>query len=295
MQSFRDRLASARPLLLDGATGTELNRRGVDTALPLWSAAALWEAPNILAEIHADYVQAGAEVITANTFRTHSRSLQAGGLHGQALALTARAVEIARRACGDQAWVAGSQAPLEDCYAPELVPDDITLAREHAVMAAQLAEAGVDVILVETQHTIREAVAAARAASQTGLPVLVGFVCGSDGKLLSGESIERAVDAILPVQPAGLLINCTPTPAIDCALSDFAGLAPGLPFGAYGNIGEPDPIQGWRNTDAADPGNYAGYAAGWLSAGARLLGGCCGTTPEHIRRLARLIDAHDPS
>ena len=289
MRSFRDRLARPEPLLLDGATGTELNRRGVDTALPLWSAAALWEAPDVLRQIHRDYVEAGAELVTANTFRTHPRSLAAGGRRGQGPELTARAVQIAREACGDRAWVAGSQAPLEDCYSPELVPDDKALAREHELMSAQLAEAGVDVILVETQHTIREALAAATAATATGLPVLIGFVCDRDGKLLSGESLATAALAVLPLEPAGLLVNCTPTPTVGAALSGLSQVAAGLTIGAYGNIGEPDPVQGWRSTDAADPRVYSRYARSWLDHGAMLVGGCCGTTPEHIRQLASTI------
>src|SRR5436853_307232 len=80
MRPFRDRLAEPRPVLLDGATGTELNRRGVDTSLPLWSAAALRSAPEVVRQIHADYIAAGAEVVTANTFRTHERNRHAAGI-----------------------------------------------------------------------------------------------------------------------------------------------------------------------------------------------------------------------
>src|SRR5262245_41106780 len=116
MRPFRDRLAGTQPILLDGATGTELNRRGVDTSLPLWSAAALLRAPEVVRQIHADYVASGAQAITANTFRTHERNLRASGLADArrlASELTAQAVALARSAAGALAWVAGSQAPLE--------------------------------------------------------------------------------------------------------------------------------------------------------------------------------------
>jgi len=97
---FEDRLSSPQPLLLDGATGTELNRRGVDTGLPMWSANALLTdaGQDVLRQIHADYLAAGAEILTTNTFRTHRRALAPSGNSGRALELTRRAVDIARLA-----------------------------------------------------------------------------------------------------------------------------------------------------------------------------------------------------
>lgn len=290
MQAFAQRLADPRPVLLDGATGTELTRRGVDTSLPLWTAAAILEAPDVLRQIHRDYVEAGAELITANTFRTHARSLKAAGWDQRAGELTERAVQLAREAAGQRAWVAGSLAPLEDCYSPERTPADDALAREHAEQATNLAAAGVDCILAETMPTVREAMAAARAAVATGLPTWVGFVCDSEGKLLSGESVAEAAEGVLPLGPAGLLINCTPTPEVHRALAALRKAAGDMPLGAYGNIGRPDPQQGWVTTDAADPEAYARYAETWLSSGARLIGGCCGTTPDHIAALRKLLD-----
>ncbi len=287
MSMLVDRLeADQRPLLLDGATGTELNRRGVDTSLPLWSAAALLRAPDVLRQIHADYVAAGAEVITANTFRTHARNLLPAGMAHRAAELTRQAVEIARDAADGRAWVAGSQAPLEDCYCPELVPSDNELADEHEQMAQHLADAGVDAIGVETHNTIREAVAATRAASATGLPVLVSFVCGVDGRLLSGETIAAAVNAVKPFEPMALLVNCIPADGAEAMLRELQGGAAEISCGVFANVGRPDPDQGWVNTDAVDPQRYADHAERWLATGAKLIGGCCGTTPEHIRRLA---------
>lgn len=290
MMTLWERLNLDRwPLLLDGATGTELNRRGVDTSLPLWSTNALLTAPDILRDVHADYVAAGAEVITANTFRTHARNLQAADMQDRAAELTALAVQIARDAAGDNAWVVGSQAPLEDCYSPELVPGDADLQREHGQMAESLLAAGVDGIVVETQHTIREAVAATRAAAVTGVPVFTSFVCGLDGRLLSGESITDAVDAVRSLGPVALMLNCIPADAAEPMLRELLTAAKGLPCGVYANVGRPDPEQGWVNTDAVDPKAYARHAAAWIDAGARLIGGCCGTTPAHVREMARLI------
>jgi homocysteine S-methyltransferase len=253
----------------------------------------LLRAPEVVRQIHADYVAAGAEVITANTFRTHERNLRAGGIadaRRAAAELAAQAVALARSAAGERAWVAGSHAPLEDCYSPHLTPDDAKLEREHATMADNLAAAGVDLILVETQNTLREAVAATRAAAATGLPVLVSFVCGAGGRLLSGEKLADAARALLPLRPDAVLVNCAPARMMEDLLRELNTACGGIPIGCYANIGEMDAQQGWRNT-AEDPTVYARFAQRWLAAGARLVGGCCGTRPAHIAHLASLLTA----
>src|SRR6185436_2971426 len=115
-------------VLLDGATGSELHRRGLDTRMPLWSAAPLINAPDVVAQIHAEYVKAGAEIITANTFRTTRRAIARAGLKPQVKALVTKAVELARKS--KATYVAGSIAPLEDCYKPQIVPPNEELERE---------------------------------------------------------------------------------------------------------------------------------------------------------------------
>ena len=297
--SFLKRLAMPRPILLDGATGTELHRRGVSTDLPLWSAGALLDAPEVLSQIHADYVRAGAEMITANTFRAHRRSLARGG-HAyaeRAAELTGLAVGLARAAAAGAArecFVAGSQAPLEDCYSPELVPSQAECEREHAEMAQHLAAAGVDLILVETMNTIREAVAATRAARATGLPVLTSFVCRSDGLLFSGESVSSAVQAVAALGVAGLLINCTPSTTIHQPFAELRAAVKQQPWsvpiqGLYANIGHTNDIDGWTSTQDVTPLEYARLASGWLAQGANLIGGCCGTTPAHVAALRLML------
>lgn len=294
--SLRLRLAEGPPLLLDGATGTELQRRGVDTGLPLWSARALTDAPEVLRQIHMDYVQAGAEILTANTFRTHGRSLDHAGLAHRAREFTFRAVDLARAAFGDvgtDGWVAGSVAPLEDCYSPELVPPRRELEAEHREMVDHLAEAGVDLLLLETMNTTREAVVATLAAVETGLPTAVGFVCGRNGRLLSGEPVAEAVREVASVGPDLVVINCTPTPDVVVAL-EAAREATTLPLGAHANVGRADDEEGWVNTDSVDPDSYASYAAVWLEMDVRLVGGCCGTRPAHVRALRRMRDTRSP-
>lgn len=199
MRPFVNRLLDSQPLLLDGATGTELNRRGVDTSLPLWSAAALLDAEAVVRQVHTDYVDAGAELVTANTFRCHARNLANAGLAQRAAELTRRAVQLARDASAGRAYVAGSQAPLEDCCSSSCVP------------------------------------------------------------------AESALDA----------------------LDELRAAAPDMRLGVYANIGRPDPVQGWINSDAEQPESYALVACQWQARGAQLIGGCCGTTPAHIAAICR--------
>ncbi|MEK7275883.1 MAG: homocysteine S-methyltransferase family protein, partial [Chloroflexota bacterium] len=285
MSSFLTRLAQSNPLILDGATGTELNRRGVDTGLPLWSANALLtdSGMDTLCQIHLDYLEAGADILTANTFRTHRRALAESGC--DARELTNRSVEVAREAVaqfGAQSnrTIAGSIAPLEDCYSPGLVPPNAQCRAEHAERVHHLIEAGVDLLLIETMNTIREAAIAARLAVTTGLPTFVSFACGADGRLLSGETVTAAADVLLPIGIAAIGVNCGPTHALAAPLAELrAACGPDFPLIAYGNIGYADDKQGWVNTDAVDPDSYARTAARWP---AQIIGGCCGTTPEHI-------------
>ncbi|HME73294.1 MAG TPA: homocysteine S-methyltransferase family protein [Myxococcota bacterium] len=282
---------------MDGATGTEIERRSAfpaAAALPLWSTHALLRDTALLREIHRDYVRAGAEILTANTFRTQRRTLARAGLGERSEELTARAVAIARAAAEEAAppgravLVAGSQPTLEDCYHPERVPEDDALAREHAEHARALVRAGVDFILVETINTQREGVAALRAAREAGLPACVSFVCAAGGRLLSGEPLSEAVAACVELGPLAVLVNCLPAGFVSACLPALR--SSGLPFGVYPNLGAPDAVSGFRRSDDCAPEQFATLAESWLAAGARLVGGCCGTTPAHIAALARRLD-----
>jgi S-methylmethionine-dependent homocysteine/selenocysteine methylase len=284
--SLASALSRARPLLLDGATGTELERRGVRAELPLWSSWGLLEAPEVVREIHADYLRAGAEALTAATFRTHARSLAAAGLEARAAELCALAVRLAREA-GErterEAFVLGSAAPLEDCYHPERVPPDDALQREHARHARHLVRAGADAILVETINTVREGVAAACAAREAGAELLVSFVCARAARLLSGEPLGEALDAVAPFAPLAVGVNCLPPDAADECLPVLRA-----PFLVYANLGAPGAPLGAAARDAT-PAGFAAHARRWAEAGAAALGGCCGTGPAHIRALATAL------
>ncbi len=288
---YDDPTLRGRPLVFDGATGTELERHGVSVELPLWSTQGLLEAPETLERIHRDYVDAGADALTACTFRTQERILARAGLAGRAQELTRRAVEIARRAAGAAArpvLVVGSAPPLEDCYRPDLVPDAGALAREHAAHANNLLAAGVDEILAETHCTIREARAAAKAAREADLPCRVSFVATAGARLLSGESLGDAIEAVAPLCRA-VGVNCLPLLHVDACVTALR--ASGLPWGVQPNLGAPgahphDP----REHDCA-PAEFAQAVANWIEAGASFVGGCCGTRAAHVAAIRARIDA----
>ncbi|MEZ5942792.1 MAG: homocysteine S-methyltransferase family protein [Planctomycetaceae bacterium] len=291
MSDFRTRLNSDVPLIMDGATGTELTRRGLELTPPLWSASAILQAPELLQQIHRDYVEAGAQLITANTFRTHARNLREAGFLHRAKGLTVRAVEIARTAGTEKYFVAGSIAPLEDCYSPQLTPSLGELEDEHAAHTEHLASAGVDCLLVETQITIREAVIAAKAATDTGLPVLVSFTLAElpgGARLLSGEPLQEAINAVTKLEIDGLLLNCIPAEDILPAVAQVT-IPSCVALGAYANTGRLLANGSWVKTEAVNPAVYAVHAQAWKTSEIKLLGGCCGTTPEHVRQLAKAV------
>lgn len=293
-----------RVLLLDGATGTELTRRGVPTPLPLWSTGALRDHPDVVRAIHCDYVKAGADIIVANTFRANVRTLRSAGMLKDGETLNRCAVELARQGVIDglsrrptlrgneypEVMVAASVAPVEDCYHPERVPDESTLVDEHGRMMAWLSTAGLDLIWIETINTVREARAAARAASNENLPFVVSFVVRENGDLLSGEALEDAIAAVEPFEPLAIGLNCIPPEGMTRSLPRLrAGTR--RPLIAYAHLGNPEPISGWSFAQDLSAEEYAEHAVRWIEIGARIVGGCCGTTPAHIAALRPLVDA----
>mgnify|MGYP001117876642 CR=1 FL=1 len=282
--SFRA-LLSGRPLLLDAALGTELSRRGAPAAAPLWSARAVLEAPDLVLEVHRENAAAGADVLTAGTFRT-----QPGLLGEAAREATRLAVALARRASEARPGilVAGSVAPVADCWRPDLVPGDAELARLHALHAGSLAAAGVDFLLLEPFGTAREWLAAARAASATGLPVVACATTREDGALLSGEPLAGAALALLELSdpPVAVGVNCVAARRLGASLALLGAAAPGVPLAAFGNTGLPLDEAAGAFAEPIEPAAYAAVAEGWVALGARLVGGCCGTRAEHVAALA---------
>ncbi len=277
--------------ILAGATGTEIQRRGFPTVLPLWSAGVLFENPDLLKNIYRDYINAGADIITTNTFRTQRRTLKKTSKEADWERINRLAVKIAKEAADlspRRILVAGSIAPLEDCYRPDLVPNDEALQTEHAEQTVLIADAGVVFLLLETFNCIREAKIAALAAAKTGKPFAVSFVVNLDGNLLSGESIEDAVKAIEPLKPEVFLVNCAKCEFLTRALRKLK-TATSLPLGAYGN-GDGKPVDdfGWRFSGQDQMADYTSHCRNWIALGANIIGGCCGTNPDYTRQYSKL-------
>jgi S-methylmethionine-dependent homocysteine/selenocysteine methylase len=295
----KEGLAIREPLvILDGPLGTELAARGVATPPPGWSAEAIVHAPEVIRAIHRDYAAAGATVHTANTFRTKRR--QVGDAWSD---LAARAVALAREAVPAGHLVAGSIAPLEDCYRPDLSPSDAR--SEHRELSRALAAAGVDLILCETFPHVGEALVAVEEALATGLPVWVSFTAGPAADLLTPDEVGRAAREAVARGAAAVLVNCVPAARTRAFVEHLAQhlaqqlAGAGVPFGAYANAGAPEEGIGWDEA-RRDPVArrraalaYAALARGWIEAGATLVGGCCGTGPEHIAALAALAASGD--
>jgi S-methylmethionine-dependent homocysteine/selenocysteine methylase len=283
------------PLVLDGAIGTELDRRGVDTGLPLWSARALIDRPEEVLRIHREYVASGADIITANTFRTTRRTFLRAGLPDRSEELTRLAVRLAQQAAGERrdpgrpVRIAGSLGPLEDCYHPELVPAERELEEEHALHARTLAAAGADLLLCEAMGTVREAAAACRACVSTGKETVVSFLCDTGGRLYGGETLREAAAACAPFGPSAFALNCVPARFMEKVILMLKA-ATELPFGVYANAGVPgEEATGREMACDVDAREYALLARRWAELGAAFIGGCCGTTPEHIRLLAEAL------
>jgi S-methylmethionine-dependent homocysteine/selenocysteine methylase len=299
---IRERLMRGEVVLLDGAVGSELVRRGVR-----WRWHGLRTNADEVRALHEEYLAAGAEVIRTNTFqlnhrtylnvfrnRDHMRHIGAPSLETRATELLKRAVVLAQEArarAGREAAIAGVMAPLEHCFRPDLAPPADQARREHGEIAATLAAAGVDLLLLESMNTIGEACAAAEAARSTGLAVWASFVLGPEGDILSGESLADGVRALEARGVELVAVNCAPPDDVTTAVARVRAATTG-PIGAWAHIGKFDPPS-WKfefhpqftQTEDWPPARYAERARAWRAAGAQLLGGCCGTTPHHIRAL----------
>ncbi|QGJ70502.1 Homocysteine S-methyltransferase [Planctomycetales bacterium 10988] len=296
---FNRLLSHDVPLFLDGANGTELERRGVTLTLPLWSAAAIYDHPELIQEIHRDYLSSGAHLLTANTFRTSPYALRNTLLAGKAQELTRQAVNLARQAIQTfrethtptshrPLLVAGSMAPLEDCYRPERVPSASALHLEHRKHAENLADAGVDFILVETQNNLAEAQQVTAAALATGKPVWISFLCQPTVPLrfLSGEPLKPFLHEIQGRGVQAILLNCCAAPVMNKLVEELKVNCI-VPWGIYANTAALLEDGTWQDTPAVQPDRYADCAEHWQQLGASILGGCCGTTPDHLQAVVQ--------
>jgi len=299
MTTTSDELHAGGCLLLDGGMGQELVARGVDPSGGLWSAKALLESPELVRDVHRDYVAAGADVITTNSYASTRRRLDPSGIEGAFEKCNRAAGELARQAADEAdrtVRVAGSLPPLHGSYRPDKVRAVAELEPLYREQAELLAEY-VDLFLCETMSTASEALAAAKGAAATGKPAWVSWTVADDasGTLRSGEPIAEAVAALDGLPVSALLLNCSMPESISAALPHLAeqAKAAGVGFGAYANgftaIGVDFEVADGASVPdrraELDAEAYAKHARGWLSQGATILGGCCEVGPAHIAHL----------
>lgn len=288
-----DRLSSGKVVLLDGAVGTELQRRGVAMEPTAWCGSAGPESAAILTGIHRDYITAGADVITANTFATSRMVLRAAGLDDRFAEINRIAIDAALGAADGKVAVAGSishMTPRRDLHGE---PDLVELADAQAELAMTLKDGGCDMILLEMMFTPERLDAAFRAAAATGLPVWAGFSArrGADGRVLSfAQNSDIAFDQIVSVladhqvAAAGVMHSESEVTgdALDLIRHVFDG-----PLTAYpdsGHMKMPD----WQFHDIIPVPDFHDFATGWVAQGVQVLGGCCGLGPDHIAALKDL-------
>ncbi|MDX1513519.1 MAG: homocysteine S-methyltransferase family protein [Gammaproteobacteria bacterium] len=299
MTTITERLSESRTLILDGATGTELQRRGVDMSAHTWCGAGAVAAPDVLRGIHADYIRAGAEVVIANTYASAPHHLEAAGLGDRAEEINKRsaalAVEARDQAASRPVWIAGSLSLMAPNFRAADRPSPEVYAEGLSRQAEWLAQAGVDLFIMEMLRDVEYSTAAVEAALATGLPVWSGFSCVKDGDgwlVTDGHvSAPMRFDAVLDAV-TGLgeqLVGIMHSEIADT----YAGLdalrhVSALPLGAWPNSGHFDPPY-WQFENIVSPDEFANVCADWAASGVKVIGGCCGLGPDHIRAAAERL------
>jgi len=281
-------------LILDGGTGSELARRGVPMDARAWSGPAALTHPATLLAVHQAFADAGADILTTNTFGATRFVMTAAGL-GAAVPANARAaVRLARQAGAHRERppvVAGAISNLPPRFDPRAYPPPAVEAAAYRELAELLAEAGVDLLLLEMMEDAEHAPRALEAASASGLPLWVGVSARTHPHDPAGAPVcydfpQRPLDDVLAAllavaTPDLMAVMHTPPGAVDAA-SACVGRRFHGPIGAYPEL---------EGAHAIGPDALAAHARRWLASGMRMVGGCCGARPAHIAALARLRGA----
>lgn len=283
--------------LLDGSIGQELMKRSGDTPTALWSTQVMIDHPHLVQDVHEDYFMAGATIATTNTYAVMRDRLTRVGLEDRVAALAQAAISAARAARDTHGGgrLAGAIGPLVQSYRPDLCPPPEVAASLYAESVTAIADAGVDLFLLETMASTAQAEGALMAVKSLGRPVwLAVSVDDRDGtRLRSGEPVSALANVIETHRPDAILINCSPPEAVTQALPDLAAF--GLPFGAYAN-GFTHISDGFLDTSPTvdtlsartdlSPSVYADHVMDWIDLGATIVGGCCEVGPAHIAEIA---------
>jgi homocysteine S-methyltransferase len=290
--TLRDLLDDGRVHVVDGAMGTMLYARGV--FLNVCYDELNLRQPDLIRDIHCDYVRAGAELIETNTFGANPFKLAGCGLGGETEFINCAAATLARDAAGTRALVLGAIGPLGVRVEPF---GELGLDEAHDAFARQvkgLLDGGVDGFILETFSDVSEIGAAIRAVrSLSGLPVIAQMTIGTDGQTHYGTNPAAFGPELAVLGADAIGVNCSVGPhGVLEAVEQLASVV-NLPISAQPNAGLPREVAD-RKIYMASPEYMAGYARRMVEAGARLVGGCCGTTPEHIKAIASFVQSVSP-
>lgn len=297
IKAWKETLDAGEILLVDGAMGTELQRRGVPMDAEAWSGTAARTHADTVRVIHEDYIRAGARVIIANTFGSNRLMLEGAGLGDEVRAINSRAVQSALEARenqgGSSVTVAGSISAMPPGFDWTAYPKENVELEAYRELAGILAESGVDVIALEMMMEDKHAILAMKAAQETGLPVWLGVSCKEhpDTREIVSFShldipFEVVLDAMIPMGPDVVNIMHSEIRTIPRAIEMVQKRWKGY-LGVYpesGHFAKPN----WNFVDIISPDDLASEAQGWINSGVQILGGCCGTGPKHIAALSRM-------
>jgi homocysteine S-methyltransferase len=288
---------TVKPIILDGAMGTELIQRGVECPLPLWSADANLTHPEIVKKIHIDYINAGASVITTNTFRTTSWTYQKIGLSNKKAKLKAKnslykAVEVAHQAKQDSVRIAGSITAIDDCYLPGNYPGNSVAEEIYGNSLEWLDDAGVNLILFETMGNINEISIALKLSQHIQLPIWLSLIMKDQYRILDGTSLKKVISIIPEKDVNCLLVNCNKMD-INLDIIGELGREWNCAWGSYPNLGKSD----YENDyfDRIDESNFSIGISSILQKNPDVIGVCCGSTPNHIKQIKSFIEKIDYS
>ncbi|MGR5360024.1 homocysteine S-methyltransferase family protein [Vibrio mediterranei] len=288
-------------IILDGGMGRELKRMGAPFSQPYWSAQALIEAPHFVEKAHQQFIDAGADIITTNSYACVPFHLGDLLYQERGTELASLAAKLAKNAVSHSnraVTIAGSLPPAFGSYRPDLFMAEQGAQVWQDLMQAQ--DAYVDIWLVETLSSIEEAQVVSQVLAESTKPKYYAYTLLDDvsqlGKLRSGETVVDAVQSLLKNNPDGILFNCSIPEVIEAALAATAKMLEShyssICLGAFANSFTP--IQsGHKANDAVQelrdvcPQEYLQFAKKWQQHGANVIGGCCGIGPEHIEVLAK--------
>ena len=289
MEDIVSRLKSGRVIVADGATGTMLLAAGLPAGTPpeRW----VLENPAPLLDLQRAYVEAGSDLIIACTFGANRTRLEHTGLADQLAEVNQRAVQIAREAAGNRAYVAANIGPTGELMAPIGKMTHEQALEIFTEQAAMLAEAGVDVLYIETMSDLNEMKAAITGARQAApsIPVFASFSFDHHGRTNMGVKPEQAAETLQGMGVAAFGANCGATLEMtEGAVAKMHEAAPQAALIAKPNAGYPR-MEGRKVVYDATPEDMAEYAKKFVALGARVVGGCCGSTPEHIKAIAEAM------